>query len=106
MGLPVTKKQVEQLFRQFDEAGTGSLDMVSFTRDLMGMGGQKAATPKPPKTASRGGSPCMPKEFRVPTARPKTQCSALDSVPEHPAALRSHRSNASWRRSASAADIN
>lgn len=74
MGLPVSKKQVEQLFREFDQGGTGSLDMMTFTRDLMGMDRQKTAAPKTQfSSRSRGGAPSMPKEFRVPTARrPKT----------------------------------
>merc|ERR1712070_642902 len=71
MGLPVNKKQVEQLFRQFDTGQTGTLDMLTFTRDLMGMSSMKASTPKAMPT-SRGGAPQMPKEFRTPSSRPKT----------------------------------
>lgn len=72
MGLPVNKKQVEQLFHQFDSGQSGSLNMVSFTKDLLGMAGQKAVTPKSMPT-SRGGAPRMPKEFMMKEApRPKT----------------------------------
>jgi len=81
MGLPVNKKQVDQLFKQFDAGNVGALDMMSFTRDLMGMDGQKAPSSAKTKSSSRGGAPCMPKEFRVPTARPKTQASVDLSRP-------------------------
>jgi len=66
MGLPVNKKQIEELFKQFDAQGKGKLDMVAFTRDLMGMDGSGKA----PIKTSRGGAPRMPKEFR--DSRPNT----------------------------------
>jgi len=69
MGLPVNKTQVEQLFQQFDQGKSGQLNMVKFTKDLMGMGSQKTSRSRMP--TSRGGAPKMPKEF-MDAPRPKT----------------------------------
>lgn len=82
MGLPVNQKQIDQLFHQFDSGKSGKLNMVAFTRDIMGMdGGMKQVNPTPVKT-SRGGAPQMPKEFRE--NRPKTTSTrAQTSMEEH-----------------------
>lgn len=93
LNLPVDRKQVTQLFKQFEKAenSNGKISVMNFTKNLFGMSTHRSNKSSSsyggtrPLPTSRGGSPCMPKEFRE--NRPHTSMSA---VSEPPLALGGH----------------
>lgn len=100
LNLPVDRKQVAQLFKQFENAqqGKGEISVMNFTKSLFGMSTHRSIKSSSshgsgrPLPTSRGGSPCMPKEFRE--NRPRTSMSLIsdNDPPVLHGSIPSHRS--------------
>jgi len=112
LNLPVDRKQINHLFKQFEQAQkvNGEISVIEFTKSLFGMSSARKTSRSHsslgnsrPLPTSRGGSPCMPKEFR--DSRPRTSMSMASSRPKttvslgsmrtpgRPAPMQSHRSS-------------
>merc|ERR1719313_1827825 len=97
LNLPLDRKQINHLFKQFERAqeSKGEISVMNFTKNLFGMATHRSSasshksldmarqgSDSRPLPTSRGGSPCMPKEFR--SSRPRTSLSSPLDYPARP----------------------